>query len=136
MPGKSDYLETKLLDGVYGGPAFSLPGTLYVALYTVAPTDAGGGTELQGGGYVRPAISNDATNFPAASAGNPSSKVNGTPFTFPTATADWSGITAWGLRDAVTNGNLLHYGNFTTTQGVSNGQGSSWAPSGIQITED
>ena len=51
MAGFSDYLEDKVLDHVFGGTAYTAPSTLYVALYTVAPTDTGGGTEVSGGGY-------------------------------------------------------------------------------------
>ncbi len=46
MAGFSDYLEDKVLDHVFGGNAYTAPATLYVALYTVAPTDTGGGTEV------------------------------------------------------------------------------------------
>ena len=49
MAGFSDYLEDKVLDRVFGGNAYTAPSTLYVALYTVAPTDTGGGTEVSGG---------------------------------------------------------------------------------------
>ena len=53
MAGFSDYLEDKVLDHVFGGNAYTAPGTHYVALYTVAPTDTGGGTEVTGGSYTR-----------------------------------------------------------------------------------
>ena len=49
MAGFSDYLEDKVLDHGFGGTAYTAPTTLYVALYTVAPTDTGGGTEVSGG---------------------------------------------------------------------------------------
>jgi hypothetical protein len=49
MAGFSDYLEDKVLDHVFGGNAYTAPSTLYVALYTVAPSDTGGGTEVSGG---------------------------------------------------------------------------------------
>ena len=52
MAGFSDYLEDKVLDHVFGGNAYTAPSTLYVALYTVAPTDTGGGTEVSGGAYA------------------------------------------------------------------------------------
>ena len=42
----SNYLETEILDHVFGGAAYTAPSTLYVALYTATPNDAGGGTEL------------------------------------------------------------------------------------------
>ena len=53
MAAFSDYLENKVLGHVFGGTAYTAPTTLYVALYTVAPSDTGGGTEVSGGGYAR-----------------------------------------------------------------------------------
>jgi hypothetical protein len=48
MAGFSDFLETKVLGHVFGGAAYTAPGTLHVALYTAAPSDSGGGTEVTG----------------------------------------------------------------------------------------
>ena len=45
MAGFSDYLEDKVLDHVFGGSAYTAPSPLYVALFTAAPSDPGGGTE-------------------------------------------------------------------------------------------
>jgi hypothetical protein len=44
----SDYAENKVLELLVGKTAFSTP-TAYLALYTVTPTDAGGGTQVTGG---------------------------------------------------------------------------------------
>ena len=49
----SNYLSNEILDHVFSGNAFTAPSNYYVALYTVAPTASGGGTEVTGGGYVR-----------------------------------------------------------------------------------
>lgn len=107
MPGsKSDYLENKILDLVVGGQAYSPPASLYFGLLTVAPTDAGGGTEVTGGGYARVAVTNNLTNFPAASAG---SKQNASPITWPGATAAWGTAVAVGIYDAASGGNLLFW---------------------------
>jgi hypothetical protein len=115
MPGsKSDFLELELLDHVLGNAAYTAPGTIHVALFTAAPTDAGGGTEVTGGSYARVAVTNNATNFPAASGGL---KQNGTAITFPQATADWGTIVAFGLFDASTSGNLLYWGWLGTDDG-------------------
>jgi len=46
---KSNYLEDELLDHVLGGADWARPATVYIALYTVTPGDAGGGTEVTGG---------------------------------------------------------------------------------------
>jgi hypothetical protein len=103
----SDYLENAVLNGVLGGADFTRPATVYVALFTAAPSDAGGGTEVSGNNYSRTAITNNATNWPAASAG---SKSNGTVITCPTPSGSWGTITHWGLFDASSSGNLLIWG--------------------------
>ena len=46
MAGFSDFLETKVLEHVFGGSAYTAPTTLHIALYTAAPSDSGGGTEV------------------------------------------------------------------------------------------
>lgn len=108
---KSDYLENKLLDLVLGGVAFSAPASVYAALFTVAPSDSGGGTEVSGGSYARVAITNNTTNFPSASAGT---KQNGTAITWPTASASWGTVVAIGLFDAASAGNLLYWSTISS----------------------
>ncbi len=132
---KSDYLEAKLLDHVLGGPDYARPATVYVALFTSAPTDAGGGTEVSGGAYARVAVTNNAANFPAA-IGPASTKKNGTAITFPTATANWGTVVAFGLLDAATAGNLLYWGDLTVSKTVTTGDTPAFAANALTITED
>lgn len=42
MSSFSDYLENKVLDHVFGNTALVSPTTVYLALFTANPTDAGG----------------------------------------------------------------------------------------------
>ena len=130
---KSDYLELELLDHVLGGGDYSRPATVYVALYTVAPTDAGGGTEVSGGSYARVAVTNNDTNFPAASGG---AKANGTEITFPTATDDWGECVAFAILDAASDGNFLYWGDLTTSKTVNNGDTAKFAVGDLDVTED
>jgi hypothetical protein len=130
---KSDYLENKILDHVLGGGDYSRPATVYIALYTVAPSDAGGGTEVTGGSYARKDVTNNATNWPAASSGI---KQNGTAITFAQATADWGTVVAFAIFDAVTAGNMLYWGDLTASKSVENGDTAEFAVAGITITED
>lgn len=130
---KSDYLENELLDHVLGAAAYSAPATVNVALYTAAPTDAGGGTEVSGGSYARVAITNNATNWPAAASG---SKSNGTTITFPTATADWGTVVAFGLWDAASGGNLLYWGTLSASKVINSGNTASFAVGALTILED
>jgi hypothetical protein len=115
MAGFSDYLEDKVLDHVFGGNAYTAPSTLYVALYTVAPTDTGGGTEVSGGGYVR------QSGAFTVSGTNPTTASNTAAIEYPTATADYGTVVAVGIFDASSSGNLLAYANLTTSKVVSTG---------------
>ena len=101
--GMSDYLENKLLDHSLGKASFTMP-TNYLALFTAAPTDAGGGTEVTGGSYAR---QNATTALGSAGAG---SSTTGSQITFPDATADWGNVCAWATFDALTTGNMLWWG--------------------------
>lgn len=113
MGSFSDYLEAKLLDHVFGATAYSAPGTLYFALFSAAPSDSGGGTELSGNAYARVAVTNNTTNLTNATGTSPTTKKNGTVITWPTATpADWAAAGFWGIFDAASSGNLIAWGAF------------------------
>jgi len=115
MAGFTDYLEDKVLEHVFGGNAYSAPSTLYVALYTVAPTDTGGGTEVSGGAYAR-----QSAAF-TVSGTNPTQASNSAAIEYPTATANYGTVVAVGIFDASSSGNLLAYANLTASKVVSTG---------------
>jgi len=128
----SDFLENELLDHVFGNSAYSAPSNLFIALFTVAPDDAGaGGTEVTGGSYARKSSTNNTTNWPNAGAGL---KSNGVVETFVTATASWGTVVAFGIYDAVTSGNLLGSANLTTSKSIGNGDTASFAIGLLDIT--
>jgi hypothetical protein len=132
MSAKSNYLENKILDHVIGGGDYTRPATLYFALYTSDPTDADTGTEVTGGSYARANLTNNATNFPAASGG---SKSNAVAITFAAATALWGTVTHFGIRDALTGGNLLYYAPLTDPRTVNSGDVFSVAIGQLVISE-
>ena len=134
MGSFADFLELELLDHVFGAAAYTAPATLYAALYTATPSDTGGGTEVTGGSYARVAVTNNATNFPAASAG---AKANGTAITFPSPTANWGVVVAFALLDAASAGNFLCWGAITPNKTVNNGDPApSFAIGDLDITLD
>jgi hypothetical protein len=134
MGSKSDYLENKVLDHVLGGGDYSRPATVYVALFTATPSDSGGGTEVSGGSYARASVTNNATNWPAASDG---SKSNGTAIVFPAPTANWGTITSFGIFDAASSGNLLYWGALSASKTVNNGDAApQFAVGALTVTED
>lgn len=108
----SDYLETKVLDHVFGGTSYTAPSTLYVALFTAAPSDSGGGTEVSGGAYARQTIafttSGDTTSNNAA-------------IEFPTATANYGTVTHVGIYDASSAGNLMAWAALTSSKTIETG---------------
>ena len=130
---KSDFLELELLDHMLGNAAYSAPATVYIALYTAAPTDAGGGTEVTGGSYVRKSVTNNDTNWPAAAAG---AKANGTEITFVEATASWGTVVAFGIFDAATAGNLLYWATLTVNKTIDSGDTAKFAVGDLDVTED
>jgi len=128
MAGFSDYLEDKVLDHVFGGNAYTAPSTLYVALYTVAPTDTGGGTEVSGGSYAR------QSGAFTVSGTNPTTASNTAAIEYPTATADYGTVVAVGILDASSSGNLLAYADLTTSKVVSSGDVFRFNTGDLDIT--
>lgn len=110
----SDYLENELLDHVFGNASYSAPATLYVGLSTTAISSDGTGiTEPSGNNYSRVAVTNNSTNFPAASA---SLKSNGTKFTFAAPSGSWGTISHAFISDASSSGNMLGYSSLTSAR--------------------
>ena len=128
MAGFSDYLEDKVLDHVFGGTAYTAPTTLYVALYTVAPTDTGGGTEVSGGAYARQTAAFTVTGT------NPTTASNSAAIEYPTATANYGTVVAVGIFDALSGGNLLAYANLDTSKVVSTGDVFRFNSGDLDIT--
>ena len=116
MPGNlSDYLENRLLDHTLGTAAYAHPADVYLGLFTAAPTDAGGGTEVPTAGgtnYARQAVT-----FSAASGG---AATNSAEVAFPVAGASYggSGVVAVGLFDSASGGNLLWHGPTAATTAI------------------
>ena len=108
----SNYLSNEILDHVFSGNAFTAPSNYYVALYTVAPTASGGGTEVTGGGYVRRA----ATFTTSATQSTNQSAIE-----FPTASAAYGTVVAASVMDATSGGNLLAFANLTAAKTIAIG---------------
>jgi hypothetical protein len=52
----TNFLETEILDHVFAGAAYTAPSQHYLGLFTAAPGEAGGGTELSGSAYARQTV--------------------------------------------------------------------------------
>jgi hypothetical protein len=111
----SNYLETEILDHVFGGNAYTAPSTLYLALLTaVSDGETGSVTEVSTSGtaYARETVAftvsgNTASNTAAVE--------------YSTATANFGTITHVGVYDASTGGNLMAYAALTSSKTIETG---------------
>jgi len=132
MPGSfADFLEDELLDHTFAGQSYAAPATHYIALYTVAPNGAGGGTEVSGNGYARVAVTANLTNWPASVG---SAIANGAAFVFPTASGgNWGTIVAMAILDAATAGNFMGVADLEDFKSVDDGRTASFEIGDIDI---
>ena len=106
MSSFTDTLENNVLDHYFRNQSSIAPATVYLSLFTVAPTDSTAGTEVTGGGYARQAIA-----FDAASGGVTQ---NTAAESFTASGANFGDVVAVGLHTALTGGTLLAYDVITT----------------------
>jgi len=139
MAAWSDVAENKLIDWFFRAQAIGItgataaagtgPATLYVALLTAAPSDAGGGTEVSGGSYARQPVTSSLANWAGtqgagttvASSGTSGTTSNNNAITFPAPSANWGSVTHAAIYDAVSGGNLIAWSALTTAKTVNNG---------------
>jgi hypothetical protein len=120
MSAMSDYAEVEVRKHFFRTGSFTKPTVLGIALYTAAPGDAGGGTEVTGGSYARVDRPPLDANWTGASATDGLTD-NAADIVFPAPTANWGSVTHFGIHDATTAGNLLFHGSLGTAKTVNNG---------------
>lgn len=126
--GKSDYLEVNLLNHVLRATPYTAPTTVYLAAFSVAPSDAGGGVEVSGGSYTRQTVA-----FGAPS-GN--QVANSAEVVFPIATDDWGTLVYFGIYDAPVGGNLLYTTPFAAPRTIENGDQLRIPVGQLVVSED
>jgi hypothetical protein len=107
---------------------------MYVGLFTVPPSDAGGGTEVTGGSYARQAYQPTDANWQSPSTvGNTYNKLL---IQFPAPTGNWGDVSYFGIFDRLSGGNLLWYGALTDAIAVANGDPApSFAAGALQVLD-
>lgn len=123
MTAFSDFFELKIIDHMLRAQAYTPPATVYGALYTTATTDAGGGTEVTGGSYARQPVS-----LGAAVAGIATNSASVNFSNMPAVT-----VTHFGLRDALTAGNLLMHNALTAPVTLTAGQTFTFQVGELQV---
>ncbi len=125
MSQATNYLENKIAEHVFGGSAYTAPSTLYVALFTSAPSDTGSGTEVSGGSYTRMAMAFTVSSDTASNTSN---------VEFPKATASWGTVTHFAIYDASSSGNMLCYGTLPASKAVASGDTLRFNAGELDIT--
>ena len=120
MSQMSDYLEAEIRKHIFRTGSFTKPTVLAVALYTAAPGEAGGGTEVSGGSYARVQRDPLDANWTAASSTDGLTD-NAAALTFPTPSANWGVVTHCAVLDATSAGNFLLYGALAQSKTINNG---------------
>jgi len=128
MANISDYAEKLLLDWMMTTGSATRPTAWFLALYTAAPNDAGGGTEVSGNGYSRQAIAFDAAATPGGTTSNSGA------VSFTASGGDWGAITHFGIHDASTSGNLLWHMPLTTSRTINDTDTLNVASGAIVLT--
>ena len=128
MAALSDHAEALLLDWLMTNGTATRPTAWYVGLYTAAPSDSGGGTEVAGNGYAREAVTFAAATSPGGTTSNSGA------VSFTASGGDWGTITHIGIHDASTGGNLLWHGAMTASKIVNDGDTLEFSTGNIDLT--
>ena len=131
MASASDYLEAAVLDHTFNLATFTPAASLYVALFTAAPSDSGGGTEVSGNAYARVEVTNDNTTWSRSS----STVSNDIAITFAAPSpSNWGTVTHWGIFDAASAGNLYFHAALTNSRSTTVGVALSFDVAALTVT--
>lgn len=129
MSSFTDYTENLVLNWLFTNNSATRPTAWFVGLFTAAPSDTGGGTEVSGSGYARKATGTITVSGTATTA------TNSAAIEFdPASGGNWGTITHAAIFDASTGGNMLAWAQLTTARTINNGDVFRVPASSLTIT--
>ena len=129
MASFSDYTENLVLNWLFTTNSATRPTAWYVGLFTAAPSDTGGGTEVSGSGYARKATGTITVS------GTGTTATNSAAIEFdPASGGNWGTITHAAIFDASTSGNMLAWAPLTTSRTINDGDVFRVPASSLTIT--
>lgn len=129
MGSFTDYMEKAVLNAFCGNGSPLASTSVWVGLYTAAPSDASGGTEATGGNYARK--SSGAWTSATALIANTAT------VTFATATGTWGGsITHFALLDDSSTGNMIAWATLTAARTIVTNDVAIFAVGSMTIALD
>ncbi len=126
MSDLSDYAEEQICKWAFTDAAITRPTAWYLALFTTAPSDAGGGVEVSGGSYARAVVT-----FEYDSNGE---SANDADVEITATGGDFGEVVAVAIFDADTGGNLWAHKALGTPVTVTSGQGFRVLEGALSIT--
>jgi len=131
--GASDYLESQIINHLMRSATWGKTTARWISLHLESPYDDATGTEVSGGAYARAQLDADDANWSeeGSSPYNLGESKNLVAITFPAPSgADWGDVTATGIWDDPTAGNLLAFGNLATPVEILDGDSAPSFPIG------
>jgi len=119
--------ETRVLEWLLTTGSSTRPTAWYLGLFTGAPGEAGGGTELSGDAYVREAVTFTVSGDTAT---------NNAAVEWPVATGNWGTITHVAIFDALTSGNMIAYAALSNSKTINTGDVIRIPASDLDVTLD
>ena len=117
MSSFTDYTENLALTYLFTTGSVTRPTAWYVGLFTAAPSDTGGGTEVSGSAYARV-----VTGTMSVSGTSPTTATNNAAIEFAAASGGNWGTIGWAaVFDASTGGNMLAWAALTTSRTINDG---------------
>ena len=129
MSSFTDYTENLVLNYLLTANSVTRPTAWYVGLFTAAPSDTGGGTEVSGNGYARKATGTMTITGTATTA------TNAAAIEFAAASGgNWGTLTHAAIFDALTTGNMLAWAPLTTSRTINDGDVFRVPASSLTVT--
>lgn len=124
--------EAAVLGHIYGSTTMTKPAGIYIGLFTSAPSEAGGGTEVNATGT---AYTRKLATFTVAGT-QPTAATLNTQVEWPAATGDWGTISHFATFDAATGGTMLNYNALTVAKTISTGDVFRFPANSVAINLD
>ena len=129
MSSFTDYTENLALTYLFTTGAATRPTAWYVGLFTAAPSDTGGGTEVSGSGYAR------VVTGTISGSGTATTFTNAAAIEFAAASGgNWGAIGWAGIFTASTGGTLLAWAPLTASKTINDGDIFRIPASSLSIT--
>ena len=129
MSSFTDYTENLALTYLFTTGSVTRPTAWYVGLFTAAPSDTGGGTEVSGSAYAR------VVTGTISGSGTATTFTNAAAIEFAAASGGNWGTIGWaGIFTASTGGTLLAWAPLTTSKAINDGDIFRIPASSLSIT--